>query len=233
MPRRTLHEAIEPSFPAFRKLAGIWGSDASANFLSYLWQACDALRTTILDQIGGVDKSILSIERSITQLLVPEIRKVMPSASPYDVEHGLYEFESLAGPSAQPPAYDIGFVPRANAHKRRIWPIEAKVLETDCTLSEYVKEVRGNFLTCRYAPFSPEGAMLAYLLAGKPSVVFKNIEKLLDCCLYDYPVFRDRDHKTSDHQRTVPKGKDYPRDFRCHHLVLEVGTGHGPTGTKP
>jgi hypothetical protein len=224
--RRKLYEAIQPNLKEFRQLTSVWGPDASTNLLSYVWHGCDALRTKTFQQTGGMDKSILSLERGITQLLVPEIRQAIPLASPYDVEHGPYEFESLAGPSAQPPAYDIGFVPRANAYKHHIWPIEAKVLETDGTLSEYVNEVRDNFLTCRYAPFSAQGAMLGYLLKGAPAVFYRKLSSQLQCPLPHHPDFPERNHKTSDHQRSVPEGKTYPSNFRCHHLVLEVGPAH-------
>jgi hypothetical protein len=196
-----------------------------------VWEGCDALKKKRLIQIGGLTQDNLSIERSITQTLVPEIRKAMPPTSPFQVEHGAFEFETLESSAAQPPEYDISFVMYSN--QRLIWPIEAKVLETDGTLAEYIKEINDNYLTCRYGPFTGEGAMLAYLLNGEPSKVFKNIEKKLNCKLIHHADFSNRDHKTSDHQRCVPKGKPYPRDFRCHHLVLGVGNSHIGESSTP
>jgi len=229
--RKTLQQVIWPPNEIFRKLAENWGAGASSKLLSYVWEGCDALKKKRLVQIGGVTEDHLSIERSITQTLVPEVRKAMPPISPFQVEHGVFEFETLDSPGAQPPEYDISFVMYSN--QRLIWPIEAKVLENDGTLAEYIKDINDNFLTCRYGPFTSEGAMLAYLLKGKPSKAFKKIEKRLNCILNHHPDFANRDHRTSDHQRTVPKGKPYPRDFRCHHLILEVGAVHYPGGAVP
>lgn len=221
-----------PQEEGFKDLVRNWGASASLNLLSYVWTGCDALRGKRLVKITGpVQDRLAHIEQGITQTLVPEIRKAMPLASPFQVEHGVFEFETSHSPQAQPPEYDIAFVMYSN--RGLMWPIEAKVLDTDGTLAEYMKEIKNNFLTCRYGPFTNEGAMLAYLLKGKPSKVFKNIENRLHCVLADHSGFPNRDHKTSDHHRTVPKGKDYPIDFRCHHLVLEVGAVHDREVTKP
>ena len=103
-----------------------------------------------------------------------------------------------------------------------MWPLEAKVLKTDGAVSEYIKEINDNFMTCRYAPFSSEGGMLGYLLSGNPDKAFTNIAKKLPCTLNDHPDFPNRDHKTSDHQRVIPPEKSYPAEFRCHHLLLKI-----------
>ncbi|MHC5833845.1 MAG: hypothetical protein ACYT04_000000102060, partial [Nostoc sp.] len=86
---------------------------------------------------------------------------------PFDVQHEVYEFESRQSAKAQPPQYDIAFILRAN--DTIIWPLEAKVLISDGAVAEYIKEINGNFLTCRYAPFSSEGGMLGYLFFGDTS----------------------------------------------------------------
>ena len=62
-----------------------------------------------------------------------------------------------------------------------MWPLEAQVLKTDGAVSEYIKEINDNFMTCRYAPFSSEGGMLGYLLSGNPDKAFTNIAKKLPC----------------------------------------------------
>ena len=50
----------------------------------------------------------------------------------------------------------------------------------------------------------------------------------MPCTLSHHPDFLDREHRTSDHKRTVPAGRNYPCDFRCHHLILEIpGEVHG------
>jgi hypothetical protein len=47
-----------------------------------------------------------------------------------------------------------------------MWPIEAKVIksdkQTDPGLIDYVETINKRFLVCKYAPFSPSAAMLAY-----------------------------------------------------------------------
>jgi hypothetical protein len=213
-------------------MARDWSKTASKKLLEYVWKGCDSLASEQLANIPRAEADNYShIERSLTQALVPEINRAMPHESPFCVQQEVYEFETAVSSQAQPPQYDIAFILYQN--QRIVWPIEAKVLPTDGTLSEYVNEVRDNFLTCRYAPFSTEGAILAYLLTGKPAILFRNIEKRLTCVLSDHPDFRDRDHRTSDHQRPVPKDKNYAVNFRCHHLVLEVGAGLSQIGGKP
>ena len=105
---------------------------------------------------------------------------------------------------------------------RIVWPLEAKVLHSDGSVSKYAKEITDNYVTCRYAPFSSETGMLAYLLKGSPKKAFVNIEKSVPCQLLDHLDFPNRDHKISNHQRMVPAGESYPRNFRCHHLVLKI-----------
>lgn len=102
-----------------------------------------------------------------------------------------------------------------------MWPLEAKVLETDGEVSDYKKDVNNQFLTCRYAPFSSEGAMLGYLLRGSAENVFRNLGNKIPCSLTAHPDFENRPCKTSDHVRQVQAGKPYPSYFRCYHLILE------------
>lgn len=82
-------------------------------------------------------------------------------------------------------------------------------------------------MNCRYAPFSSEGGMLGYLMAGEARNAFTNIEKKLNrknviCKLNDCPKIINRDYKLSNHKRTVPPGKSYPVEFCCHHLILII-----------
>jgi hypothetical protein len=103
-----------------------------------------------------------------------------------------------------------------------MWPLEAKVLRTEGSVAEYIKEVRSNFLTCRYSPFSSEAAMLGYLLSGDSQRTFNNIADKGGWRLAPHADFAHHDHRTSDHQRDVPEGKPYPIQFRCHHLVFHL-----------
>ncbi|MGA2864087.1 MAG: hypothetical protein ABSF95_06320 [Verrucomicrobiota bacterium] len=195
------------------KLAGGWCCDQSVILLSFVWGAYDRMK---LDNPAVDDRDL---ERSLTQLFEVRIRREMSGDEPFYIQHGPYERETMKRPPAQPPQYDLAFV--LNADERIMWPLEAKVLETAKAVSEYVLEVREQFLACRYAPFCSEGAMLGYLLTGSPGEAFTNIAAKVPCTLEEHPKFPSRAHRTSRHRRTVPAGKRYPADFCCHHLILE------------
>jgi hypothetical protein len=164
------------------------------------------------------------LERNITELLEPRIRVGMSGNEPFYVQHGPHERETRKGGKAQPPQYDIAFVLHENP--RFMWPLEAKVLKSDSegSVTQYALDVNEEFLTCRYAPFSKEGAMLGYLFSGDPDEAFRSIEKKVPCTLTHHPDFPKRYHKTSDHLRTVPAGKEgeYPCEFRCQHLIMKM-----------
>jgi hypothetical protein len=154
-----------------------------------------------------------------TQLLERRVQRAMSGDEPFYVQHGPYERETMKAPPAQPPQYDIAFV--LNADERIMWPLEAKVIETASAVSEYVDDIRRQFLTCRYAPFCGEGAMMGYLLSGTTDDAFSSIEQKVPCKLESHSKFRARAHRISRHTRTVPSGKSYPADFLCHHLMFE------------
>lgn len=199
--------------PDFLKLAGTWRTNQSRQFRKLVWQGYDRM----LQDSPTVNLS--DLERSITQLLVPRIRKFMTGDEPFGIEHGPYEYETKKAPPAQPPQYDMAFI--LNYDERIMWPLEAKVLETDGAIADYVADIRDQFLTCRYAPFSSEGAMLGYLLSGAPEQAFQNIAKKLPSTLENYSKASPRPEKYSRHVRSVPPGKKYPSEFVCHHLMLE------------
>jgi hypothetical protein len=144
--------------PLFIAQACNWMRRPAAVLLRMIWSAYDAM---LFDRpfIDGRD-----LERSITQLLEPRIRNSMSGDEPFYIQHGPFERETMAKPPAQPPAYDLAFVLRAD--ERVMWPLEAKVLETPNQLASYHRDIQQEFLTCRYAPFSMSGAMLGYLLSG-------------------------------------------------------------------
>lgn len=217
--RQTIGEARWPATAEFVALAKTWQPDAVTRLLAFVWAACDLLRQEVLAQVDCTQAD-RDLERSVTQYLEPRIRRVMPGDSPFYVQHGPHEFETAKRPPAQPPLPDIAFVLWAN--ERVMWPLEAKTLRTDIAVDAYVVEIRDNFLTCRYAPFSREGGMLGYLVVGEPVRAFDNIAAKVPCTMTAHPEFPERDHRTSDHERHVPAGKPYPREFRCHHLILRL-----------
>lgn len=197
----------------FVRLASVWSRNQSEIILGFVWRAYDQLRR------DNPTIDYRDLERSISQLLEPRIHRVMSGDEPFYVLHGPYERETMKAPPAQPPQYDLAFI--LNAEERIMWPLEAKVLETDGAVSEYVRDIQEEFLKCRYAPFSSEGAMIAYLLSGSPDNAFHNISEKVPCKLEGHPCYSTRPQKLSRHFRSVPTGKAYPAKFSCHHLMLE------------
>jgi hypothetical protein len=198
----------------FVLLAGDWCQDYSTILLGYVWQAYDALLTANLPTTIDFE----DLERSLTQLLEPRIHRVMTGYETFYVQHGPYERETKMPPPAQPPQYDIAFALYDN--ERVMWPLEAKTLRTDGTVADYVNDIKEQFLTCRYAPFSSEGAMVGYLLSGDTDKAFNGIAAKVPCQLIHHPQFTQRAHRLSHHRRKVPTGREYPVEFVCHHLIM-------------
>jgi len=198
---------------AFIDLATRWIGDSEPDFVTHIWAGFERLK-----QIAtAFDKR--DLERSITQLLEAAIDDVVPGEAPYYVQHGPYERETMLSPPAQPPAYDLAFVLRGDP--RVMWPAEAKVLTSTGALADYLADVREQYLTCRYAPFSPSGAMVSYLLKGDADELLENITRRLAVDFSETtPVDPRRPHRSTVHERVVPAGKFYPTPFRCHHIVL-------------
>lgn len=233
--RETILERLHPDVQEFTALANEWKVDAIGQLLGFFWKGCDALINEIIEPVGGVNAEDKSLERSLNTTLAPRVCQNIPSECPFYFHHKPDEFATQQTPSAQPPEPDFAFVSRIN--ERSMFQIEAKVLKTDGQVSEYVKEINDNFLTCRYGPFSREGAMVGYLLSGKAKSLFSNISNKLSPLLSvpktakkrpprlsQYSNFINRNHKVSNHIRKVPSGKNYEILFRCHHMILEVGS---------
>jgi len=215
----TIGEACWPETPEFSSVAACWNRNASTIMLGYVWKGYDLLCAEVLSKVD-VALADEQLERSVTLYLVPRIRRHMSGYEPFHVEHEVDELETRFSPEAKPPCYDIAFILTSN--ERIMWPLEAKVLRTEGALAQYAKEINENFLSCRYAPFSREGAMLGYLLSGVPAKTFENIEIRVPCTLEDHQAFASHNHKTSEHIRVVPSGKSYPVTFCCHHLIMPL-----------
>ncbi len=216
----TYSERCWPDTAEFNGLLQNWQAAWSRVLLGFVWSGYDILCAEALSEVE-CSQADEDLERDITQLLEPRIRRAMTGYEPFYVQHGAYERESRAPAPAQPPQYDIAFILRSSP--RVMWPLEAKVLRTDASVGEYVKAVKKNFLTCRYSPFSSEGAMVGYLLKGEANVAFENVSRKGGWILLPERDFSKRDHRTSKHERVVPEGKPYPVGFRCHHMVLRLG----------
>lgn len=215
--RVTLVEAAFPKTSEFARLAADWTQDAAVCLLTFVWAGYDLLKAELLGRVD-IKEADADLERSITQLLEPRIRRAMSGDEPFDIQHGSYEHETSQPPPAQPPQYDLAFVLRAN--DRIMWPLEAKLIRSEGGVARYTSELKANFLTCRYAPFSREAAMLGYLLITNTEQVFENISRSVPCTLARFDPFASRPHRTSSHLRRPPAGKSYARRFRCHHLLL-------------
>jgi len=217
--RRTILETVQPAPIEFKHLARRWRSDASTLMLGWVWAGYDLLVAEIFSK---ADWSMAKddLEREITQLLEIRIRQSMPPITFCYIQHEPKERETRRPAPAQPPEYDLAFVLYSN--ERIMWPMEAKILKTDQQVDGYIKDIKNEFLTCRYAPFSDEGAMLGYMLSGHPDRALLKISQALGVKLKGYRNFPNRDHQASSHMRLVPKGKPYPADFRCHDFMMPV-----------
>lgn len=204
---------MQPPPPDFLAMALAWMQSPAEKFLGFIWLGYDEMRSS-KPPIDARD-----LERSITQLLEPRVRDAMSGDEPFYVQHTPYERETMKPPPAQPPEYDLAFVFRAD--ERIMWPMEAKVLESPNAVADYVQDLRSEFLTCRYAPFSDSGAMLGYLLTGSPADLFDTLTHRLSCALHPVHAQPSRPNRVSHHTRTVPRGKPYPSTFDCFHLILE------------
>ncbi len=176
----------DDSVPAdFVALAGRWYPHLSDKLLTFVWHGYDLL---VKELPAGIDER--DLERSISQSLELRVRRVMSGDEPFEIQHGPYERETMQPPPAQPPQYDLAFIFRGD--ERIMWPLETKVLETDRSVGDYVNDLRNEFLTCRYSPFSSEAAMLGYLLSGTAGNAFGNLEAKIPCTLVGHPSFPSR-----------------------------------------
>lgn len=197
----------------FIALATRWAGNVENDLLEWVWAGFERLRGSS-PTFDGRD-----LERSITQLLTAAIDDVVPGEAPYYVQHSPFERETMLPAPAQPPAYDLAFVLRADP--RVMWPAEAKILNSPRALADYLADIRDQFLTCRYAPFVASGTMLGYLLDGSEQETLTNIAARLGIEFEDVaPDSVARSHRSSVHDRIVPTGKSYPTPFRCHHIIF-------------
>ena len=225
--RFTVSEKIWPDTVEFGSFLEKVAGESSVSLLRLVWRGFDSLSNDLRDI--NLEEPLDDLERDLTQQLEKRVRREMTGFEAFELQHGPYERESRKPAPAQPPQYDLAFALRAN--ERVMWPIEAKVLGDPGRISSYVNDLQNEYLTFRYAPFSREGAMLGYLLAGNPIDVFTNLSVALSCSLVSHPEFATRDHRTSDHVRTPPPGIPYPSEFRCHHMIFRLGLKKQKTST--
>ena len=214
--QRTLPATFEFS-SALEKLQ----ADGVKTMLGYLWDGFERFKTEHIDKHPPPTRHDTDLERDLTEWLFPYVQKVIPAAAPYFIHHERKERES-AILRAQPPEPDLSFVFLANI--RITFPIDAKVLEKDrpSDVTDYVATVNGRFLSCVYAPFSTQGAMIAFFLEGSVTTLLGRIRTGLGCSLSRSWFLKGRHHKTSQHERTAAACQH--KQFTCHHMVMAVGT---------
>ncbi|MBL8797701.1 MAG: hypothetical protein JNM56_27630 [Planctomycetia bacterium] len=217
--RQSFSQQIFPTTAEFtgclKKLRG----DGMKVMLGYVWAGFDSFKKEILDKNPPPTRTNTDLERDLTEMLYPYILRTLPAALPYYLLHERKEREkAILG--RQPPEPDLSFVLRANI--RVTFPMDAKVLERDAvaTLTDYADTVRNRFLTGGYAPFSKEGAMIAFLLAGSVRTVFQNLAVAIGCTISQRAYIAGRQHRTSSHVRSAAACQ-YTR-FRCHHMILPM-----------
>ena len=203
----------------YANLARDWGAAAFEGMLAAVWNGYDDLAASVLDRID-INQADDEIERTITQILEPCIRRYLSGDEPYYVQHGAYEFATRRPAPAQPPQYDLAFVLIGNP--KVMWPLEAKVLRSDGQVALYVRDIQQEFLTGRYAPHVNDGAMLGYLLQGSPATAFHNISRRLSCPLLPVPKFQSVPHRVSVHYRSPANPDFLSGDFRCHHMLMRM-----------
>ena len=158
-------------------------------------------------------------------MLYPHIIRVLPASLPYYLQHEKKEREE-AIPRGQPPEPDLSFIFYSNI--RVTFPMDAKVLERDtvAAMADYTDTVHNRLLTCVYAPFSKEGAMIAFLLAGSVGTVFQSLSTAMGCTISGRQYIAGRSHRTSSHDRIAAACKY--KKFACHHLVMPMGASVVP-----
>jgi hypothetical protein len=216
---KTVLEALYPAPPGeLVAIAKQWSDAATNQILDLVWSAHDRLVSRHEVQ-AAIAEATEDLERGITRLLCFAIDDELSGNEPFRLIHGSPEDESRKRPPARPREYDIAFVMRGN--ERIAWPLEGKVLETPGSVADYVKTIRERFLTAEYAPFVTVGAMVGYLRSGEPEAAFVAIGEELQVRMAAIRRLKTRPHRLSSHQRQVEKGKRYPKQFRCHHLVMD------------
>lgn len=192
-----------------------WAKTSAFQILDWTWRAFDALQANVL---SGADltKPLEQLERDLAQLHFGEILSLWARETggecAYSPRHEHPEFETRSPAPAKPPAYDIAFV--VNLNSRIAWPIEAKVLKTPGTLSDYLGDT-AKFENGIAAPLVGEGAQIAYLLTGTADEFFANLATRLSSPLEPVPNFSTRAHRVSSHARNrIP-------DLQLHHMAMK------------
>lgn len=192
--------------------------DAINLMLKYVWQGYDRVREG--DRFN-VTKDDAHLEDEITMALYSRIQDVIDPYFPFAVVHQWPEIEQQKD-RGRSPQCDLAFRLRGG-NVRSHFSVEAKVIRTDRAVSEYIKEIKDNFLTGRYSTFSSEAAMLGYRLSGTAATTFDAIAEGLQRVLTEYSPLPGREHRCSCHSRDLGNKSGIAVQFRCHHLLMHFG----------
>src|SRR6266481_1653557 len=199
--RQSYSEQVFPTTAEFtarlKKLKG----DGVKVMLGYVWAGFDGFKTEILDKNPPPTRDNADLERDLTEMLYPYINRALLASLPYYLQHERKEREQ-AVPGRQPPEPDLSFILYSNI--RITFPMDAKVLERDtvAAMADYADTVQNRFLTGVYAPFSKEGAMIAFLLGGSVRTVFQSLATAISCTISRSAYIPSRNHRTSSHDRS-------------------------------
>jgi hypothetical protein len=218
MTRLTYLERRWPDSPPFQQIACNWCQDLSRLLLNLVWRGYDLFLSQDLEKVSFSSDDEAK-EESLNYLLAIRIDQCKSGDEPFSVVHQPPEQTKRKRGRGRSPQPDIGFV--LYDYPRTVWPLESKVLAHDEDIRPYLNEINTNFLTGRYATFSSEGAMIGYLLQGNPDRTFEVIGIQLNQPLVRHPHFEDRPHRISSHQRKEVPHPNSPREFTCHHLILQ------------
>jgi len=219
--RGSYSQRVFPATVEFTSCLEQLRQDGVRKMLGFLWAGYDKLKSDVIENNAEPTRDDADLERDLTELLYPHVLKAMVADLPYYFQHEKKEREP-AVPGAQPPEPDLSFVFFANP--RITFPIDSKVVEKDrpSDVTDYVDTVNGRFIACVYAPFSTQGAMVAFFLAGSVKTHLKNVGAGLGVPLSRAWYIKGRYHKTSAHDRIATAC--HHKQFTCHHLVMPVGS---------
>jgi hypothetical protein len=214
--RPTFGEQRWPTDAASIAQARRWADDVALQVLDWMWRSFDRLKT---DQLSKVDLSqpLEQLERSLTSAHYIELAGLWAQEtggySSISPSHEWPEMETRPTAPGKPPAYDFAFVFCEN--QRFAWPIEAKVVPTPRSVSEYLSDV-AKFVSGIAAPLTGQGGVIAYLLSGN-EVEFAGVVEgklKLQLAVPSATVLLPRAHRVSHHKRTSAP------QLQLHHLVM-------------
>lgn len=195
--------------------------DAVSLLLGYVWQGYDRLRQA--DDFH-VQRGDTQVEDCLTYALYCRVQDIIKESDPFlpfSISHQPIEMERTKG-KGRPPQCDLSFR-MDGGNPRSQFSIEAKVIQTEGAVSQYVGEIASNFLTGRYSRYSSEAAMLGYLLSGSEDNAFDAIGASLGCILMKHNSLGNRQHRCSRHLRQLGGEFEGSSEFCCHHLLLHFG----------